>query len=80
MSINLFAIALSTFNDYGESNFLSQLSGLSRRNPLLAITLSLCLLSIAGIPPLAGFFTKYLVLLSLVSNNFIIIAAINHNL
>jgi NADH-quinone oxidoreductase subunit N len=38
--------------------------------------MTLCLLSIAGIPPLAGFFSKYLVLLSLVSNGFIILAAI----
>jgi len=76
MSFNLFAFALSTFNDSGESNFLSQLSGLSRSNPILAITLTLCLLSIAGIPPLAGFFSKYLVLLSLVSNDFIIFAVI----
>ena len=76
MSINLFTFALSTFNDFGESNFLSQLSGLSRSNPLLAITMALCLLSIAGIPPLAGFFSKYLVLLSLVSNGFIIFASI----
>jgi len=77
MSLNLFTFALSTFNDFGESNFLSQLSGLSRSNPLLAITMSLCLLSIAGIPPLAGFFSKYLVLLSLVSHGFIIFATIS---
>jgi NADH-quinone oxidoreductase subunit N len=76
MSINLFAFTLSTFNDFGESNFISQLSGLSRSNPLLALTLALCLFSIAGIPPLAGFFSKYLVLLSLVSNGFIVIASI----
>jgi NADH-quinone oxidoreductase subunit N len=76
MSLNLFTFALSTFYDFGESNFLSQISGLSRSNPLLAITMSLCLLSIAGIPPLAGFFSKYLVLLSLVSNEFIILASI----
>ena len=76
MSFNLFAFALSTFNDFGEANFLSQISGISRSNPLLAITMSLCLLSIAGIPPLAGFFSKYLVLLSLVSNDFIILASI----
>ena len=75
MSLNLFTFALSTFNDFGESNFLSQISGLSRTNPLLAITMSLCLLSITGIPPLAGFFSKYLVLLSLVSNDFIILAS-----
>jgi NADH-quinone oxidoreductase subunit N len=34
-------------------------AGLGRRNPLLAATLSLFLLSLIGIPPLAGFFGKF---------------------
>ncbi|MFQ6008279.1 MAG: NADH-quinone oxidoreductase subunit N [Candidatus Zixiibacteriota bacterium] len=35
--------------------------GLSRTSPLLAISLTIFLLSLAGIPPLAGFFAKYYV-------------------
>jgi NADH-quinone oxidoreductase subunit N len=44
-------------------------AGLARRNPLLALVLSLFLLSLVGIPPTAGFFGKYLVILAAVQSN-----------
>jgi NADH-quinone oxidoreductase subunit N len=34
-------------------------AGLARRHPLLAATLTLCLLSLVGVPPLAGFVSKF---------------------
>ena len=40
--------------------------GLSQRRPVLAAVLTLCLLSLAGLPPLAGFFGKYLTFLAAV--------------
>jgi len=76
MSLNLFAFLLSIFFDYGESNFISLLSGLSRSNPVLAISLALCLLSMAGIPPLAGFFSKYFIFLSLIEHHFYLLSLI----
>jgi len=39
-----------------------EVRGLSRRNGVVGMTLGLGLMSIAGIPPLAGFYNKYLVL------------------
>src|ERR1039458_7158342 len=45
---------------YGED--LSALAGLHRRSPLLAAALTLAMASLAGIPPLAGFFGKFLLL------------------
>ncbi|MSU56661.1 MAG: NADH-quinone oxidoreductase subunit N [Pedosphaera sp.] len=41
---------------------ISGLAGLSQRSPLLAATLTLAMISLAGIPPLAGFFGKFLLL------------------
>lgn len=62
-SFNTFAFVLS-FTSSNSTSFISQLGGLSRLNPVLALTFTLGLFSMAGIPPLAGFFSKYLVLLS----------------
>ncbi len=42
------------------------LAGLNQRSPLLAATLALSMISLAGIPPLAGFFGKFLLLKSVV--------------
>src|SRR5437899_10262099 len=41
---------------------ISALAGLNQRSPLLAATLTLAMVSLAGIPPLAGFFGKFLLL------------------
>jgi len=41
------------------SDHLSRFNGLSRRSPILAACLLIFLLSLAGIPPLAGFFGKF---------------------
>jgi len=41
---------------------VSALAGLNRRSPLLAATMTLAMMSLAGIPPLAGFFGKFLLL------------------
>jgi NADH-quinone oxidoreductase subunit N len=41
---------------------ISALAGLNQRSPLLATTLTLAMISLAGIPPLAGFFGKFLLL------------------
>lgn len=40
---------------------VGSLAGLSQRSPLLAATLAMAMVSLAGIPPLAGFFGKFLI-------------------
>lgn len=52
-----------------ESEEISDLSGLSERSPLYAGVMTICLLSMAGIPPLVGFYAKLSVLQSLVTSN-----------
>lgn len=41
---------------------ISALAGLSQRSPLLATAMTLAVVSLAGVPPLAGFFGKFLLL------------------
>lgn len=41
---------------------ISSLAGLNQRSPMLAVTMTLAMVSLAGIPPLAGFFGKFLLL------------------
>jgi NADH-quinone oxidoreductase subunit N len=45
-----------------ENEDISELAGLNQRSPLLATTMTLAMVSLAGIPPLAGFFGKFLLL------------------
>lgn len=45
-----------------DSEDIGGLAGLHQRSPLLAATLTLAMVSLAGIPPLAGFFGKFLLL------------------
>lgn len=42
-----------------ENDTTSAFNGLARSNPLLAVAMTVALLSLAGIPPTAGFFAKY---------------------
>src|SRR5581483_7681709 len=49
-----------------ESDDITALAGLNQRSPLLALTLTLAMVSLAGIPPLAGFFGKFLLLKAVV--------------
>jgi NADH-quinone oxidoreductase subunit N len=49
-----------------DSEDISGLAGLHQRSPLLAATMALAMISLAGIPPLAGFFGKFLLLKSVI--------------
>jgi NADH-quinone oxidoreductase subunit N len=48
-----------------ENEDVSHLAGLNQRSPLLAAALTMAMVSLAGIPPLAGFFGKFLLLKSI---------------
>lgn len=51
-------------------NYLSELKGELFNNPVLSVTFAICLFSMAGIPPLIGFFSKQFVLFSSIENGF----------
>jgi len=68
MSLLTFTIIL--FIAPNTPNPITLLIGLSRSNPLLALSFSLCLLSIAGVPPLAGFLSKFYILHSAILSNY----------
>lgn len=73
MSISIFTIVLSQGLN---RNYLVELSGLSRGQPALALSLALTLLSMAGIPPLVGFMAKWWVLLPGVVNHYYVVAVL----
>nr|UEP17228.1 NADH dehydrogenase subunit 2 [Lactarius zonarius] len=51
-------------------NYISELKGQFFSNPVLSISLTICLFSMAGIPPLIGFFSKQFVLYSAIQNGY----------
>jgi NADH-quinone oxidoreductase subunit N len=53
---------VSIITTQGEDEDISILAGLNQRSPLLAASLAMAMISLAGIPPLAGFFGKFLLL------------------
>lgn len=57
-SVIAFSVLL-LLNQYTESESRSQLIGLAKQNPFLAFAVTVAMLSLAGIPPTAGFFGKY---------------------
>ncbi|MBU2227434.1 MAG: NADH-quinone oxidoreductase subunit N [Proteobacteria bacterium] len=64
----------------GENVSISDLSGLSRRSPLLAFTLAVAAFSLAGIPPTGGFTGKFFLFVSAFEAGYlaiVLIAAVN---
>jgi NADH-quinone oxidoreductase subunit N len=64
----------------GENLSINDLSGLSRRSPLLALTLAVAAFSLAGIPPTGGFTGKFFLFVTAFKAGYlaiVIIAAVN---
>jgi len=68
-TIGIFAVLLILNPDHNKGNGFELFNGLGRRKPLLAIMLTICLLSLAGIPPFPGFFAKYAVFKQAINNH-----------
>jgi NADH-quinone oxidoreductase subunit N len=76
MTLGAFAVILAMRRPEGMVEEISDLSGLARTNAPLAFFLALLLFSLAGIPPLAGFFAKYYVFLGAIKAGFYTLAVI----
>jgi len=81
MNINMFAFILcgmrrETLQTVPRIKFITDLSFLSKTNPLLALTFTITLFSMAGIPPLAGFYSKAFLFFAAMSSNLYVLAVI----
>jgi NADH-quinone oxidoreductase subunit N len=61
MTLGSFAVIMSIKRNGQSFEKISDFAGLSRTNPALAYVFAALLFSLAGIPPLAGFFAKWYV-------------------
>ena len=55
---------------------IEDLSGLSKKHPILALSFLIILFSLAGIPPLAGFFAKFYVFMSVIEKEMYFLAIV----
>jgi NADH-quinone oxidoreductase subunit N len=84
LQYNLLAYGLTSFALYFIMSVLGQtgpdtipaLRGLSRRHPGLAVLLVLCMFSLAGIPPLAGFLGKFLLFSAAAAQGYYILVGV----
>ena len=76
MTLGTFAIILSMRRKVGYVEEIADLSGLARTHPAMAFFLAMLLFSLAGIPPLAGFFAKFYVFLAAIKAGLYVLAVI----
>ncbi len=76
MTLGTFAVILAMKRSGHAVETISDFSGLSRTNPLLAFTFAMLLFSLAGIPPLAGFFAKFYVFVAAIKAGLFTLAVI----
>ena len=76
MNLALFSclLMLKRNNKYYEN--IEDLSGLSRNHPLLSLSFLIILFSLAGIPPLAGFFAKFYVFMAVLEQSMYFLAIV----
>ena len=76
MTLGVFAVILSMRRQGGMVESIDQLAGLARTHPAMAFFLAMLLFSMAGVPPLAGFFAKFYVFLAAIKAGLYILAVI----
>jgi NADH-quinone oxidoreductase subunit N len=76
MTLGSFAVILSMKRRGQPLELISDFAGLSRTNPMLAFFFSLQRFSLAGIPPLAGFFAKFYVFVAAIKAGLFTLAVV----
>jgi len=81
MTINIFGIILfplrrEFINSVQRIKYTTDLGMMAKTNPVLAFTLTVSMFSIAGIPPLAGFYSKAFLFFAALSSNLYLLAVI----
>jgi NADH-quinone oxidoreductase subunit N len=76
MTLGVFAVILAMRRPTGMVESIDQLAGLGRTHPTMAFFLAMLLFSMAGVPPLAGFFAKFYVFLAAIKAGFYALAVI----
>ena len=76
MNLGLFSclLMMKRNNQYYED--INDLSGISKNHPLISISLLIILFSLAGIPPLAGFFAKFYIFKSVLEQSMYFLAIV----
>ena len=76
MNLGIFACVFLMKRDGKYCENINDLTGISKQHPLLSVSLLIVLFSLAGIPPLAGFFAKFYIFMSVIENKMYTLAII----
>lgn len=76
MTLGTFGCILAMRRKEGSVEQISDLAGLSSTNPFMAMTMTILMFSLAGIPPLAGFWAKWYVFLAAINAGLYALAVI----
>ena len=76
MTLGAFTVILAMKRNGQHVENISDFAGLSRTNPLVAFIFAMLLFSLAGVPPLAGFFGKFYVFVAAIKANLFTLAVI----
>lgn len=75
MNLGAFGAVIVVFNSIKSDN-LADYAGFYKKDPFTAVALTISLLALAGIPPLAGFLAKFFILAAAVEAGFVMLAIV----
>ena len=74
MNVAIFAIILSLKSSKGFVENIDELSGLSKSNPIIGLSIAAIMLSMAGIPPFIGFFSKFYIFIAALNKGLVVLS------